>query len=123
MGVAVDTRPAVARDRQQAPRNETAAERAEIEVATEISEAGDRSPDLALILRAKQCAQVAIRTDIVFFKVLRADMDAVSLCARLDAYGVRMTDMDPRRVRAVTNYHVTRDDIDATLAAVRKALN
>lgn len=68
MGVAVDTRPAVARDRQQAPRNETAAERAEIEVATEISEAGDRSPDLALILRAKQCAQVAIRTDIAWWK-------------------------------------------------------
>jgi threonine aldolase len=65
---------------------------------------------------------VAPRTDIVFFKVLRPDMDAVTLCERLNEHGVKMADMDPRRVRAVTNYHVTREDIDATLAAVRKAL-
>jgi threonine aldolase len=69
-----------------------------------------------------QVEPVAPRTDIVFFKVLRPDMDAVSLCERLDDFGVKMADMDPRRVRAVTNYHVTRDDIDATLAAVRKVL-
>jgi threonine aldolase len=65
---------------------------------------------------------VSPRTDIVFFKVLRPDMDAVSLCERLDQFGVKMADMDPRRVRAVTNYHVTRDDIGTTLAAVRKLL-
>lgn len=65
---------------------------------------------------------VTPRTDIVFFKVLREDMDAVTLCERLDAYGVKMADMDPRRVRAVTNYHVTREDIDAVLDAVRKVL-
>jgi threonine aldolase len=65
---------------------------------------------------------VSPRTDIVFFRVLRPDMDAVTLCERLNEYGVKMADMDPRRVRAVTNYHVTREDIDATLAAVRKTL-
>jgi threonine aldolase len=65
---------------------------------------------------------VTPRTDIVFFKVLRPDMDAVTLCERLNEFGVKMTDMDPRRVRAVTNYHVTREDIDSTLAAVRKTL-
>jgi threonine aldolase len=65
---------------------------------------------------------VSPRTDIVFFKVLRPDMDAVTLCERLDAFGVKMADMDPRRVRAVTNYHVTREDVDATLGAVRKVL-
>lgn len=65
---------------------------------------------------------VAPRTDIVFFKVLRPDMDAVTLCERLNEFGVKMADMDPRRVRAVTNYHVTREDIDATLDAVRRLL-
>ena len=65
---------------------------------------------------------VSPRTDIVFFRVLRPDLDAVTLCERLGEYGVKMADMDPRRVRAVTNYHVTREDIDATLAAVRKTL-
>jgi threonine aldolase len=65
---------------------------------------------------------VSVRTDIVFFKVLRPDLDAVALCERLDAYGVKMADMDPRRVRAVTNYHVTRADIHTALDAVRKTL-
>ena len=65
---------------------------------------------------------VAVRTDIVFFRILRPDMDAVSFCERLDEYGVRMADMDPRRVRAVTNYHVTRADIDTALSAVREIL-
>ncbi|MCU0509362.1 MAG: low-specificity L-threonine aldolase, partial [Anaerolineae bacterium] len=45
-----------------------------------------------------QVEPVAPRTDIVFFKVLRPDMDAVSLCERLDDFGVKMADMDPRRV-------------------------
>ncbi len=65
---------------------------------------------------------VSVRTDIVFFKILRPDMDAVTFSERLEAYGVRMADMDPRRVRAVTNYHVTREDIAATLQAVREVL-
>jgi threonine aldolase len=65
---------------------------------------------------------VSPRTDIVFFKVLRPDMDAVALCERLNEFGVKMADMDPRRVRAVTNYHVTREDIETTLGAVRRLL-
>ncbi len=63
---------------------------------------------------------VDCRTDIVFFRIQRPDMDAVSFCERLNQYGVRMTDMDPRRVRAVTNYHVTSEDIDTVLGAVRR---
>lgn len=65
---------------------------------------------------------VSVRTDIVFFRIVRPDMDALSFCERLESHGVRMTDMDPRRVRAVTNYHVTREDIDITLRAVREIL-
>ncbi len=65
---------------------------------------------------------VAVRTDIVFFRILRPDLDAASFCERLNEFGVRMADMDPRRVRAVTNYHVTSNDIDLTLQAVRTIL-
>jgi threonine aldolase len=65
---------------------------------------------------------VGVRTDIVFFRILRSDMDAVSFCERLNENGIRMADMDLRRVRAVTNYHVTRADIDTTLDAVREIL-
>lgn len=65
---------------------------------------------------------VNVRTDILFFKILRPDMDAASFCQRLNEFGVLMADLDPRRVRAVTNYHVTREDIESTLQAARKIL-
>lgn len=65
---------------------------------------------------------VPVRTDIVFFRILRPDMDAASLCRRLDEFGVRMADLDPRRVRAVTNCEITREDIDVALDAMRKIL-
>ena len=42
--------------------------------------------------------------------------------ARLDAAGVRMMALDPRRVRAVLNYHVTAADVPATLDVIRAAL-
>lgn len=65
---------------------------------------------------------VAVRTNIVYFKITRPDMDAPALVARLDAAGVRMLPLDPRRVRAVLNYHVTAADVEAALAVVRTAL-
>jgi threonine aldolase len=65
---------------------------------------------------------VSARTDIVFFRILRPDMDAVSFCERLEPYGVRMADMGTRRVRAVTNYEVTREDIETALSAARAIL-
>lgn len=65
---------------------------------------------------------VPVRTNIVFFRVTPPDLDAPTLAGRLNAAGVRMLDLDPRRVRAVTNYHVTAEDIQAALAAVRSVL-
>ncbi len=64
-----------------------------------------------------------IRTNMVFFKVVRPDMDAASFAERLNEFGVRMADMDPRRVRAVLNYHVTREDTDFVLQAVGQVLS
>lgn len=66
---------------------------------------------------------VTVRTNIVYFKVTRPDLDAPALVARLNAAGVRMLPLDPRRVRAVTNYHVTAEDIQASLAAMRAILS
>jgi threonine aldolase len=65
---------------------------------------------------------ISLRTNMVFFKILRPDMDAEVFCGRMNEFGVRMADMDPRRVRAVTNYHVTSEDIDIVLDAARKVL-
>jgi threonine aldolase len=65
---------------------------------------------------------VPVRTNILYFKVTRQDMDAHQLVARLAERGVRMLALGPRRVRAVTNYHVTAEDIQTTLAAFRAVL-
>jgi threonine aldolase len=65
---------------------------------------------------------VPVRTDIVYFNVTRSDIDAAQLTARLTEQGVRMGAVGPRRIRAVTNYHVTADDIEAALFACRAVL-
>jgi len=66
---------------------------------------------------------VAVRTNIVYFNVTRPDLDAAQLVARLDDHGVRMLALGPRRIRAVTHYHVTTADIQSALLAIRKILS
>ena len=65
---------------------------------------------------------VPVRTNIVYFNVTRADMDAAQLTARLKEQGVWMLPLGPRRIRAVTNYHVTAADIEVALVACRAIL-
>ena len=60
---------------------------------------------------------VPVRTNIVYFNVERSNMDAAHLTARLKEKGVWMLPLGPRRIRAVTNYHVTAADIEAALVA------
>ena len=69
-----------------------------------------------------QVEDVPVRTDIVYFRITRPDMDASRLGARLEEQGVRMGPVGLRRVRAVTNYHVTAADVQATLAVMRSVL-
>ncbi len=65
---------------------------------------------------------VPIRTNIVFFRVNRPDIDAPTLVKRLDEHGIRMLDLDPTRIRAVTNYHVTAGDIQLILGVAGELL-
>ncbi len=69
-----------------------------------------------------QVEDVAVRTNIVYFNVRRADLTAAQLTARLAEGGVRMLPVGPRRIRAVTNYHVTAELIPAALATFRAIL-
>jgi len=69
-----------------------------------------------------QVEDVAVRTNIVYFSVVRPDLTAAQLTARLAEGGVRMLPVGPRRIRAVTNYHVTGEDIVAALATFRAVL-
>lgn len=65
---------------------------------------------------------VAVRTNIVYFSVTRPDLTAAQLVAQLEERGVRVLPVGPRRIRAVTNYHVAGDDIRAALATFRAVL-
>lgn len=63
-----------------------------------------------------------IKTDIVYFEVKREDMTVQQLVDRLEEQGVRMLPVGPGRIRAVTHYHITSDDIDYALASFAKVL-
>ena len=63
-----------------------------------------------------------IKTDIVYFEVKRDDMTVEELVKQLDDQGVRMLPVGPGRIRAVTNYHITSDDIDFVLARFSQIL-
>ena len=66
-----------------------------------------------------QVDDVPVRTNIVYFRITRPDLDAPGFTARLEAQGVRMLPLDPRRARAVLNYHVTAADVQQALTILR----
>ena len=49
-------------------------------------------------------------------------MTVEELVNKLEKQGVRMLPVGAGRIRAVTHYHITSDDIDYTLAAFSKVL-
>ena len=63
-----------------------------------------------------------IKTDIVYFEVKRDDMTVAELVKRLEDQDVRMLPVGPGRIRAVTHYHITPDDIDYALGAFSKVM-
>ncbi len=63
-----------------------------------------------------------IHTNIVYFEVKREDMTVEELVKRLDDDGARMLPVGPGRIRAVTHYHITSDDIDYVLGVFGKVL-
>ena len=66
-----------------------------------------------------QVDDVPVRTNIVYFRITRPDLDAPAFTVRLEAQGVRMLPLDPRRARAVLNYHVTAADVQQALTILR----
>jgi threonine aldolase len=49
-------------------------------------------------------------------------MTVEELVKTMEAQGVRMLPVGPGRIRAVTHYHISSDDIDYALAAFSKVL-
>jgi len=62
-----------------------------------------------------------IKTNIVFFD-LRNGMTAAQFAERLATEGVLIGASSERRLRAVTHYGIEREDIEATINAVKRAL-
>ncbi|MBT8370139.1 MAG: low-specificity L-threonine aldolase [Deltaproteobacteria bacterium] len=63
-----------------------------------------------------------IKTNIVYFEVKREDITAQELVTRLDEGGARTLPVGPERLRAVTHYHITPDDIDYVLGVFSEVL-
>ena len=62
-----------------------------------------------------------VKTNIIYFTVTNG-MSASELAKRLEAEGVRVLPVGPRQLRAVTNYHVTAEDIEYALGVFQRAL-
>jgi len=54
-------------------------------------------------------------TNIVYVDVTKKGMTAQIMAERLHSRGIRLLPTAPKRLRAVTNYHVTSSDIDYAL--------
>ncbi|MGD8343305.1 MAG: low-specificity L-threonine aldolase [Desulfobacterales bacterium] len=63
-----------------------------------------------------------IRTNIVFFELESEQMTAAQFSRRIDAEGIRMLPTGAQKVRAVTHYHITAEDIDQALAVISKVM-
>ena len=63
-----------------------------------------------------------VQTNIVIFELERSDLSPQQLAARLAEQGVWLFTIGGRRLRAVTNYHVTAEDIERTIAACAAVL-
>jgi len=63
-----------------------------------------------------------VHTDIVYFEVVRDGLTAEELAKRLDGHGVRMLSVGPKRIRAVTHYGVTADDVESAILALEDVM-
>jgi threonine aldolase len=64
-----------------------------------------------------------IQTNIVFFEVTHEQITAGDLVEHLDAAGIRMLSTTPGKVRAVTHYHISEEDIDLALEKIAEFMN
>ena len=63
-----------------------------------------------------------IKSNIVYFDLSHQDMPVEKLIKMLDDEGVRMLPVGIGRIRAVTHYHITSEDIDYTLGVCSKMM-
>ncbi len=64
-----------------------------------------------------------VKTNIVYFDVTSETITTQELVDQLGAEGVRVLALGPRQVRAVTNYHVSAEDIEYALGVFQRVLS
>jgi threonine aldolase len=62
-------------------------------------------------------------TNIVYMDVTGRGLTESDLAVRLETEGVRLIPVGPQRLRAVTHYHITREDVNETLKIVSKVMH
>lgn len=62
------------------------------------------------------------QTNIVYVDVVAPNLTGNAVAERLESEGVRVLALGPQRIRAVTNYHVSAEDIDYALDAFRRVM-
>ena len=63
-----------------------------------------------------------VQTNIIFFEVTHADMTPEQFVQRIEDEGVRVLPVGGRRIRAVTHYHITSEDIDRALDVISRVM-
>jgi len=63
-----------------------------------------------------------VKTNIAFFDVTRNDMTAEQLSNQLASKGIKVLPLGSKRLRAVTHYHITSDDIEYALGVSAKVM-
>jgi threonine aldolase len=64
----------------------------------------------------------SVRTDIVYFEIACERITAEKLVDELNKRAVKILHLGPNRLRAVTHYGITAEDIDAAADAIRDVL-
>jgi threonine aldolase len=62
----------------------------------------------------------SISTNIVYFRVTEAGLDAQTMVGKLEHHGVRVLATAKKQMRAVFNYHVTEEDVARALSIVNR---
>jgi threonine aldolase len=63
-----------------------------------------------------------IKNNIVYFEITRENLTAFELESRLNEKGIKILAFGPRRLRAVTHYHISSEDIDIALGGFSEIL-
>ncbi len=85
------------------------------ENARRLAEGIARIPGLSLDLKK-------IHTNIVYFDMVDEQFDAGTLVTQLAGRGVKVLQVGPGRLRAVTHYGISTEDIDLALAAMSEVM-